>query len=76
MATQFFQLRSGDPFILQGVSYMKLNEHKDENGSRYNAIDTLGNYRLVLPNVRVTPDDEYFLNRITPGDAHGNRIKD
>lgn len=73
--TQFFQLRQGDKFMLQGLEYMKLNEYKTTEGSLFNARETLtGNDRYIISWVKVIPDDEYFLTRITPVDAPGNVV--
>lgn len=76
MATQFFQLRSGDSFVLQEIEYMKLHEHRTVDNSIFNAVDAAGNFRYVLPDTKVIPNDEYYLNRITPVDVRGNRVDD
>jgi hypothetical protein len=76
MATQFYQLRPGDKFQVQGTEYMKLQEYRDPfTRDLFNATETgTGTKRYILATLNITPADEYFLNRISEADAPGNVV--
>ena len=70
--TVFYQLREGDHFEIEGISYMKVWRSKDRFGNPYNAKTSAGVKRFVLDEQQVTPADEFYTERISPitSDVH------
>lgn len=69
----FYQLREGDPFILEGDQYMKLWRYISTENDPYNARKISDNTpRFVLDHQKVIPVNEYYRDRISPimADVH------